>query len=211
MSVTRIPSWMVGASCIVCACVLVAAGCGKVGRDSIGTPVVEPALAAYFAEGHGQAAAETIRIVKTKPWADGVVVMYYAATEDPGEGEWQWFAYLTLANGKWVLRGPLAGIEKTRCNRTSGARLGEEGDVYLRFGHVCDLEATQVRIVWRGNEFPPVVEELFEDGRFFTIRSPAPSWPPCVEVLDADGNPFFMLDMDPSYTGPNPGKCKVTE
>ena len=171
------------------------------------TPAMEPALAGYFAERYGHAAAETIRVVETKPWEDGVVVMYYA-TKDSEKGEWQWFAYLTLENGQWIHEEHLGGGSKTSCNRTSGGWSVGMG-IYLRYGHVCDLEATQVRIVWRGGEFPPVVENLFEDGRFFTIHSPRPSWPPCAEVLDADGNPFFLLDYPPSSPPPNPGKCKV--
>ncbi|MDP3064626.1 MAG: hypothetical protein Q8O40_15680 [Chloroflexota bacterium] len=169
---------------------------------------VRDTIAVSFAKREGEAAAATVNVVAAKPWGNGMVVMIDGAEEHSGD-IWQWFYHLVPDGTGWKVEKRLGGGPVYRqCNRSDLGHRTEEGfDIITAL--VCDSRASSVRIVWRDSEYPPVVEELFGEGKLFSVQPAFSRLPPCYEALDASGKALFILDMDPSWTGPVPETCKL--
>ncbi|MDP3061946.1 MAG: pyruvate formate lyase family protein [Chloroflexota bacterium] len=206
--------WRLTAASIALAvlAVLLVLGCTR--QASAVAPTVEAAIASFVAQREGDESASTIRIVGIEPWRQGLVVMFDVVVTLSGRHEpWEWFMYVVPEENGWTVDKRL-GAQKHReawesgfCNQSTTGHTREGFDTFT--GRVCDARASQVRIVWRHGEYPPAVEPLMRDGRFFAVHPSFSELPPCLQALDENGQALFILDMDPGWTGPVPTTCRT--
>lgn len=180
-------------------------GCGRlIGPFFLGAPTPEEAVRRSLTQGASPEVAATFRVLGTREWEGGVIVLY--ATHEAAEGDrpaMQMFGYTLTRRqgGSWISTGggAFGGSAPPSAEQLVDYGIGTNNDLAIIFGRTLAPEVAAVEATFSNGES---ARDATEDGVFALVSEGAAS--ACeLRVLGADDRELGRFDLTPH---PAPGK-----